>query len=341
MTLGQINADGVRAAIREFDDRGRQEFLDRYGYGQATSFFVELNGKHYDSKAIAGVAHKYSVPGSAPLLPADFSGGESTVAAALTRLGFTVVNRRPRNPDWTRDELILALDFYRTHRDRLPDKASAAIAQLSDEIGAVAKALNLAGGETLRNPNGVYMKLMNLRRFDPAFLERGGAGLSRGGAGEEEVWEYYWQRPNALEAAAQAIREALRHASPGSQALDELRGEPEPDIEEAMEGAIATRIHRSRERNRKIVERKKAAALRTTGKLECEVCGFDYEARYGERGRGYIECHHVAAISEIVGERQTRLSDLALICANCHRMIHASRPWLTLDALRALALRQN
>jgi 5-methylcytosine-specific restriction protein A len=31
----------------------------------------------------------------------------------------------------------------------------------------------------------------------------------------------------------------------------------------------------------------------------------------------------------------TKLSDLALLCANCHRMIHARRPWLSMDELRA------
>jgi hypothetical protein len=38
---------------------------------------------------------------------------------------------------------------------------------------------------------------------------------------------------------------------------------------------------------------------------------------------------------EAVGQK-TRLADLALLCANCHRMIHARRPWLTLDELRGL-----
>ncbi|WP_082179747.1 hypothetical protein [Acetobacter pasteurianus] len=32
----------------------------------------------------------------------------------------------------------------------------------------------------------------------------------------------------------------------------------------------------------------------------------------------------------------TKLGDLALLCANCHRMIHAQRPWLTLEELVVL-----
>lgn len=68
--------------------------------------------------------------------------------------------------------------------------------------------------------------------------------------------------------------------------------------------------------------------------LACEVCGFDFEAVYGELGRGFIECHHVVPLSE--GQRKTSLRDLALVCSNCHRMAHRRRPWPAVAELRAL-----
>ncbi|MEU6849010.1 HNH endonuclease [Actinacidiphila alni] len=40
------------------------------------------------------------------------------------------------------------------------------------------------------------------------------------------------------------------------------------------------------------------------------------------------------------GEGTTKLSDLALICSNCHRMIHRSAPWPTPTELRALLTRR-
>ena len=60
----------------------------------------------------------------------------------------------------------------------MPDKRSAAIAALSREINATAHRLGLTGSETLRNRNGVYMKLMNFRSHDPQFTGRGRKGLS-------------------------------------------------------------------------------------------------------------------------------------------------------------------
>ncbi|WP_436850737.1 HNH endonuclease [Streptomyces avermitilis] len=67
--------------------------------------------------------------------------------------------------------------------------------------------------------------------------------------------------------------------------------------------------------------------------MACEACGFDFEEVYGDRGAGYVECHHVGPLHE-AGEGRTKLSDLALICANCHLMIHRRAPWPTPEALR-------
>ncbi|WP_433917182.1 HNH endonuclease [Streptomyces sp. NBC_01744] len=48
-----------------------------------------------------------------------------------------------------------------------------------------------------------------------------------------------------------------------------------------------------------------------------------------------MECHHVVPLHE-AGEGQTKLSDLALICSNCHRIIHRRAPWPTPGELRNL-----
>ncbi|WP_405812446.1 HNH endonuclease [Streptomyces sp. NBC_01520] len=47
-----------------------------------------------------------------------------------------------------------------------------------------------------------------------------------------------------------------------------------------------------------------------------------------------MECHHIVPLHE-AGEGRTKLNDLALICANCHRMIHRRAPWPTPWELRA------
>ena len=56
--------------------------------------------------------------------------------------------------------------------------------------------------------------------------------------------------------------------------------------------------------------------------------------RHSNRGRGFIECHHVKALHTLAEAQTTRLDDLVLLCSNCHRMVHARRPWLTAGDLR-------
>jgi 5-methylcytosine-specific restriction protein A len=101
---------------------------------------------------------------------------------------------------------------------------------------------------------------------------------------------------------------------------------------------VLTRIHHVRERNRDIVKKRKEQALARHKRLACEACRFDFAACYGEHGQGFIECHHTRPLHTLQLGEKTRLADLALLCANCHRMIHARRPWLELDQLRALLL---
>jgi predicted HNH restriction endonuclease len=104
------------------------------------------------------------------------------------------------------------------------------------------------------------------------------------------------------------------------------------DIAAGIEGRLILRTHLSRERNAAIVRAKKASA----DSLQCEVCGFDSLAMYGEE---YCETHHLFAFSEMNASTEvveTSLDDLAIVCANCHRMLHRTNPPRTLDQLRAM-----
>lgn len=195
--------------------------------------------------------------------------------------------------------------------------------------------LELPTAGTYRNANGVYMKMMNFRRLDPKFTGAGMKGLVRGNKDEAVVWEEFAGDRPRLAAVAAAIRAAV-----ASDEAPELRTVDDEGIEEALEGRVLTRLHRSRERNRKLVATKKARTMREAGGLACEGCAFDFAETYGERGQGFMEAHHTRAVHEILPGQATRLADLALVCANCHRMIHARRPWLTMAELKALVRQQ-
>jgi len=94
--------------------------------------------------------------------------------------------------------------------------------------------------------------------------------------------------------------------------------------------------HKTRERNPEIVKAKKREFIKHHGRLFCEACGFDFLTIYGTRGNGFIECHHNIPLHEEEHERVTKLSDLSLLCSNCHRMIHRKKKWLTMGELKAI-----
>jgi 5-methylcytosine-specific restriction protein A len=67
---------------------------------------------------------------------------------------------------------------------------------------------------------------------------------------------------------------------------------------------------------------------------QCRVCGIDFAHVYGELGEHYIEAHHLTPISSIQeGEilPQDVHTDFAVLCANCHRMVHRHTPPLHPD----------
>ncbi len=226
---------------------------------------------------------------------------------------------------------MIALDHYFQHPRSWYGETSEEIQSLAAQIRGVAESLGLEGDETFRNAAGVSMKLLNFRRLDPNHSAR---GLPRGSKDEEAVWNDYVDRPDELRHAVSAILAMVKEIKGTSAA-------PQVDLEEAQEGALLTRLHRYRERNSALVRRKKAAFTKSYGRLYCEACGFDFVKVYGDRGEGFIECHHTIPVSALEAGRKTKLADLVLLCANCHRMVHSNKPWLSVEQLRRCLTRSS
>ena len=102
---------------------------------------------------------------------------------------------------------------------------------------------------------------------------------------------------------------------------------------EFPEGKIVERTHKARERNSKVVEMAKKNFKNKHGKLYCQVCNFDFEENYGTIGKDFIEGHHTIAVSEMPADYKTKPEEIAMLCGNCHRMVHKKRPWLTMEEL--------
>jgi predicted HNH restriction endonuclease len=112
----------------------------------------------------------------------------------------------------------------------------------------------------------------------------------------------------------------------------------EDDESAFPEGRKRFRWHRKLERDPTISIKAKQKRRVDVGKLSCDVCGFDFAHAYGDLGEGFIEAHHTIPVSKLDGKTTTKVKDLALVCSNCHRMLHR-KPLHTVEELRKLMRR--
>jgi hypothetical protein len=95
-----------------------------------------------------------------------------------------------------------------------------------------------------------------------------------------------------------------------------LQGKPIDPVERAVEGAATE--SRSRRRNPKLREEAIAQANN-----RCECCGTDFSTVARGLGTRCLVVHHKKQLKDYDEPKETKLSDLAVVCANCHMMIHA------------------
>jgi 5-methylcytosine-specific restriction protein A len=117
-----------------------------------------------------------------------------------------------------------------------------------------------------------------------------------------------------------SLYEALVQAETNSDlSLDSADDEPaDGDYEDAT---TRFRMHKRIERRQSLVKKVKQLKGST-----CEVCDLNFAKRYGSIGEGYIEAHHLRPLASLKGTRvpMDPANDFAVLCSNCHRMIHRS-----------------
>ncbi|MEU2943607.1 HNH endonuclease [Nocardiopsis alba] len=324
MGPADITADAVLKAIAEYDALGREAFLDTYGFRLTSSYALAHDDRTYDPKAVFHAAHKYAT-GRLPY-DSELPGGRADIEKRLRELGFEV--RSTPSIPWAWDELILACDLLVEHGWKTLDTTRSEVIALSELLQRLPLHPREKRPVGFRSPNSVRLKTDNILNEHPDRDTK----KTNGSARDAEIMWAFLDEPRRMRNAAENIRRGVRSGElAGLPAFEE---EADEDIS-APEGRLLIRKHYARERDRGL-RKKKIDRTRAEGRpIACEACGFDFGATYGPRGKDYIEVHHVVPLHHI-GESVTRLEDLALLCANCHRMIHVSRPWLTVDELRAL-----
>lgn len=184
--------------------------MKRHGLKEAVEGAVRRRGRGLKALTQANLA-ELSYEEIVLAHPTDFS--PDAVWYARRNLSLPNEGRRPssttRNSDWDHDELVLALDLYLSFRSSPPGKTSFEVQELSSFLRAMAVASGARVSDTYRNPNGVYMKMMNLRSIDPSYTSDGKVGLSRRNELERIVWSKYAVDPEARARVIVAIRDRV------------------------------------------------------------------------------------------------------------------------------------
>ena len=216
----------------------------------------------------------------------------------------------------------------------------------------------------LKGDRNKYMPISQ-EGFNMAFEKLGVVGFLTTGKGSG-TWENYLIYLDLIKQAQTLLRHRMGVAVNLLDAhsfLWAVRGEPDvwvslPDEQEEVdadnhgtaqiefkeegdqkafpEGIEVFNLHKSYERSSELVTAAKAKYAKEYPELPCAICGFSFAACYGKYGIGYIEAHHTIPVSEMQPGSTTRIEDLVMVCANCHKMLHRRRPWLRHDELKFL-----
>ena len=118
--------------------------------------------------------------------------------------------------------------------------------------------------------------------------------------------------------------------------LIDVQQKPEVRLEKmaGVEGRLLTRTHVYRERDHTFAKHVRAhyTAL-AGGPVRCHACGNVPTDAYGPAGDSCLELHHKTPIAQLQPDSVTVVDDMALVCANCHRVIHSKTPCFTMDEI--------
>lgn len=235
-----------------------------------------------------------------------------------------------RNPPWHRDELILTLNHYFNNDPSTFDKSNPKIIELSKILNKLPIHSVELRKIDFRNVNGVAMKLGNFTAIDSSNPSKGLTSYSQL---DEKVFYEFHNNLDDLKRIAELIIEST--AKPAIiEDLNSIENDIDDFLYEGYEGQIVYKLHKVRERNKKLVALKKSIVLKETGRLRCEICDMDFYEKYGEIGKGFIECHHTVQLASYETNQVTKIDDLALVCSNCHRMLHRDLYNLSIIKLR-------
>jgi 5-methylcytosine-specific restriction protein A len=227
-----------------------------------------------------------------------------------------------RNPAWAWEEQILAFELFLMDGNLGRDHPK--VVALSKLLRTLPIHPAEARNESFRTPSSVDRKLSDIYTHRPGYAGKRTSGSKL----DTRVWEEFGENLAEVSIRANQIRASVTDAANVEDDEDEV-----DSIHE--EGRVAYRLHRRRERDRDLVDKKWKQVKKSRGKLTCEACDLVLSERYATARADVYECHHVIPL-HVAGVVKSTVADLLLLCPTCHRIAHRIKPWPNLAQLRAV-----
>lgn len=216
-----------------------------------------------------------------------------------------------KNPAWTRDELILALDLYFKLDYGQMHGANPLVMELSETLRKLKIVKNIVDEKGFRSVGSVALKLANFKKLDQNFT---GKGMRAGAKQDLVVWNEFHKHINTLKKEADLIRRFyLQPETERTEAVSRYKADYKSDF--------VFRYHKSRESDPLMIKLKREVVLMRLKRLNCEICGFDSVAFYGIIGDDLMEVHyHKCLKGELIPEAGSP-DDFIVVCSNCHKVL--------------------
>ena len=234
-------------------------------------------------------------------------------------------NKSMKNPDWTREELILALDLYFNLDQGQMHKGHPEVIRVSNELIRLDIHKVIPDKVKFRNPSGVSRRLGNFKTMDSGYK---GEGLTNSGKLAKLIWKEFNNHRDKLRKEADLIRQL--YLKPDS----ENNSAAEPKVN--YKSGFFFQFHKNRETDPLVIKVKKEMVLTNSKSLKCEVCGFDSVYFYGELGNDLMEIHYNKELIDEPGLESSSMEDFIIVCSNCHKVLDKNFRLLNADNLKKI-----
>lgn len=316
--------EGRLASTFENSLKNSRDTFDGYFENSFRSGWRDLNRKPIKLPKLAySILNKYDSL-SRDIIWKTINGILSLSKSTVETVKPSILINKKTNPDWTREELILALDLYFNLDQGKMHKGNLDVIRLSNELRSLNIHNEIPDLTKFRNPSGISRRLGNFKNMDSNYV---GEGLTNYGKLAKEIFTEFCQNRDKLRNEVRLIRQFYfkPKAEKNLIAAEEKKN---------YKSNFLFNFHKNREADPLINKIKKKMVLLNTNSLKCEVCGFDSVAFFGEFGNDIMEIHYKKELNSEPGLEQSLMEDFIIVCCNCHKVLDIKFGLISPDDLK-------